>query len=401
MPKESNGTEDDIRKLKKIIDGYVSVAKFSSSINIENPKTEVEKFWMYIVTEQNRRNEKDAIRIKEKGEGITNVSSFPLVEERHLNHLINWSKSIEEKEVNGKRRVNGLMFNKKYRIYDQKFADVYYWIDNFVLENGLVSSYFIWLLRLRSIFNYKPEYETTRMKTPRFVEKKRPDYMTAANSPYYFSLQEGLRSLHKMVSFKSESLYLMDLGLNAQHLKQTRKYCKCEILKNDYKKYNKDVGNLKHFSWKIMMINEYIHKFGFFFYGDTSIKYLNIEVPKTWEKVKDIGMLSLCGTHNDASSAFMHPDQLKTLGPMIPRYQLSLQVMAGGNLLVYDNLILRIILKFWLSCAFDQKCIGNRYGNCHMGERLVRYNGCPRFDQSAINLITNQIFQIIPILWGP
>ena len=110
-------------------------------------------------------------------------------------------------------------------------------------------------------------------------------------------------------------------------------------------------------------------------------------------KTHGVLMLSRAGVSNFAVT---HPQMYHYLPSNQSELKRTRMMEAGAELLYRTHLVYNNVIKWWVLCALDQKCIApitdTRCTFPTPAHSFTVYANCHRFDQSAINILLANLY---------
>ncbi|CAL1527710.1 unnamed protein product [Lymnaea stagnalis] len=223
--------------------------------------------------------------------------------------------------------------------------------------------------------------------------------ITGASANHFAESQGLIQSLHKNVfpKFNNISLYYYDFGLDKGQLEQLMRHCRCKVLKFPVHLLPTNATrNIKCFAWKVLIIEAHLTKTDMLIYADTSVRFNSTKNEDLFTDLANKGLLlSLSDryvrpvAHNTAPSMFKY---FNIQPCSVANFQ---ELEAGFVALLNQPFTRQVLVQTWAACAMDPNCMcpEGSHDLQHCDGGLRKYAKCHRFDQSALTLITLQLFQ--------
>ena len=227
---------------------------------------------------------------------------------------------------------------------------------------------------------------------------KRLVVVTAYSSNHF---REGIGIIASVQKYLPQTkILLYDIGLTAKQRSKASKYCNVEVRTFQFGKYPEHVQKLGTYAWKPLIIREVSQEYDVIMYGDSSLRVISPNIGKAlacllefpFLDASPIPMPIISLTHNGTIDYLHFPpfrQHMATWGT----------VQAGCWLMLANDIMKEKVIQPWADCALHQECIAPAGASvtCHKNafEREdVRYMGCHRFDQSALNIILAKAFGV-------
>ncbi|CAF1188624.1 unnamed protein product [Rotaria sp. Silwood1] len=267
-----------------------------------------------------------------------------------------------------------------------------------ISDNGhiVIKQNFISYLKLVSNYlsNVIKNKHLTWSKTTKDKIQK-PVIILAAHSLFYDALQASMRTINDY--FKNSTVAIYDLGLITTQLNMIKENCeRCIIIPFPFAQIEHvaaHIRTLRYFAWKPIVVQDAVHRFGSIIYGDTSIRYKTSNFDRLLldNLIRGFSCRELPGHYLPCFTSF---GTLLWFQETISTFD-DIYIAEAGFLAVTDNFLSRLILKTWVTCALDEKCI-TPLGWTTRCKRIVGSTMIHRYDQSA--LVVTLSFYFFPSL---
>ena len=222
----------------------------------------------------------------------------------------------------------------------------------------------------------------------------------ALSSNHFNETQKMLQNLHEVVFpvLKNFTLVIYDVGLEPGQVQLLKKHCRCTVFTFPFHKFPAYFRTMKCFAWKMFTISAHYTQADVLMWLDASIVTRNVSALLTMiERVKTRGIQLRC--NNKARPPNPHytlPQMFEAFGDSPCAHFDFRQCETTWALFHNEPLIEWAIIRPWLSCAANEKCI------CPVNQTLVQYCGqappntlgnCMRADQSALSLVMAKLFR--------
>lgn len=220
----------------------------------------------------------------------------------------------------------------------------------------------------------------------------------AFSSNHYIEAQDMLGSVQQFLP--KTRIIVYDIGLSAAERANLNTLCNIELRTFNFDKYPLYFKEHLNFGiWKPFIIQQVSTETDLLLYVDTSIRLIQ---PLNKAIFSLLARFPLQGTHSPTRIAqYTHDNTFKHFG--ISRESMrGFTTIQAGCLLMYINKEMRQLLDMWVDCAMNKECIypdGARTKKisgqpCEEKQNFssVEYNGCHRFDQSALDVILVRLF---------
>ncbi|XP_050412675.1 uncharacterized protein LOC126827408 isoform X2 [Patella vulgata] len=240
-------------------------------------------------------------------------------------------------------------------------------------------------------------FKESDFRTPTQPEQKLPRIVTAVDSSQFYQVQGLIRHLAEDVNSVGDVyLIIYDIGLNTGQRFLLMNQCNCIVRSFHFQAYPDHVADISNFAWRPLIIQAALEETGSVLYVEPTTRFKN---PNSLELFRKRGtrhfylwdketFSSVVGYTDKGMFDFLEEKRCEFVDTGL----ISTDIMVFYKTNITWNSILRPLL----ACAFNQNCIapqGARSNYCfHI--RHPRTTGCHMFDQSAISIITNRVFQI-------
>lgn len=244
-----------------------------------------------------------------------------------------------------------------------------------------------------------PESYTSQFKgtpSPKELEHL-PAIVTAVASADFFDVQGLIKQINEEIrpAFKNINFLIYDIGLYNRELEIIRTHCKCEVRTFRASSFPDHVADISNFAYRPILIQTMIEEFGSVLWlspstrltraGDLSqLKYRGERDFFVWQPQEFIGLV-----------AYTNPKMFEYLKEHRCCYTESGLIDMSALVFYRTNDSWTNIMKPWLKCALNKDCIvppKSRYEGCfHM--RKPKTTGCHRYDQSALSIIMDRMYQ--------
>ncbi|KAK6177591.1 hypothetical protein SNE40_015662 [Patella caerulea] len=289
------------------------------------------------------------------------------------------------------------------RIYDDSDLDV-------PCENKLSvyhDSDFIQKHNLNRVMNYPVGdslpylksfgFKESDFRTATQPEQKLPRIVTAVDSSQFYQVQGLIRHLAEDVNSVGDVyLIIYDIGLNPGQALLLMNQCNCIVRRFHFEAYPDHVTDISNFAWRPLIIQAVLEETGSVLYIEPTTRFKSSNSLELFRKRgtrhfylwDEETFSSVVGYTDKGMFDFLEEKRCEFVDTGL----ISTEIMVFYK----TNITWNSILRPWLACAFNQNCIapqGARSDYCfHI--RHPRTTGCHMFDQSAISIITNRVFQI-------
>ena len=129
---------------------------------------------------------------------------------------------------------------------------------------------------------------------------------------------------------------------------------------------------------------------------DSSVRLISANFTDIFSQAvhKTHGVVMLTSTGH-SNFAVTHPGMYHYLPSKVDSLKITQQWEANCMLIFRTQQVYNNILKWWVLCALDQKCIAptsQRACKFPKHDRYKEYASCHRFDQSAINILLANMY---------
>ncbi|RNA17927.1 tripeptidyl-peptidase 2 [Brachionus plicatilis] len=190
--------------------------------------------------------------------------------------------------------------------------------------------------------------------------------VTDGRRKYFERFKKFLKIKKKL--FSSNKLFVYDLDMETSMLEEIRSIGSCEIRRFGNNVYPPHFKNLKTFSWKPVIIQEVMKemkKNEFILFVDNSIDFRPHLLWDVKDKANRIGMDWFGETYQQSNGLYM---------------------FESNHILMKKNFLSALIMKVWVSCALDKKCIITN---------LVKKHSIYKFSSRFTNDTTHDIFPFL------
>ncbi|KAH3827209.1 uncharacterized protein LOC127881861 [Dreissena polymorpha] len=224
-----------------------------------------------------------------------------------------------------------------------------------------------------------------------------PPIVTAVSSDDFYHVQSLIRQWREEIkkSHPTTKFIIYDIGLYESELNLIKAHCECDVRHFDAKIFPNHVADIRNFAYRPIIIQSIIEEFG-------SILWLNPNMLLT--RASDLNQLKYRGKRD--FFVWTQPDYVNTLAYTDPamftymkesRCCFSDSGLVDVSTMVFyrTNTSWGDVLKPWLMCALSASCIAPptaRYSGC-FELRAPRTTGCHRYDQSALSIVLERMFQ--------
>lgn len=247
------------------------------------------------------------------------------------------------------------------------------------------------IIYLKQVSNYLSDGFKSEHGNWKTNQVQKPVIILAANAHFYDTLQASMKTVDQHLKDYSVAIY--DLGFTANQLQIIRDNCvRCMIIPFPFaqiEKVSPHVRNLGFFTWKPIVVQDAVRRFGSIIYGDTSIRYETSTFDRLLidNSIRGFSCRELPG----------HYLPCFTLGGTFSWFNESLSsyddiyIAEAGFVAVTDNFLSRLVLKTWVTCALDTNCIApqNSKTQCR---RTAGSSNTHRYDQSAMVVVLSYYF---------
>ena len=222
--------------------------------------------------------------------------------------------------------------------------------------------------------------------------------VTGISSNHFMEVLDMIGSVHHFLP--NTKIILYDLGLHENQLQLIYALKNVEVRNYDFSKYPNFRGGpgLGGYTFKVHIINEISKQYHLFLWLDSSVRILQ---PLTNGFLQRLSRFPLAAGKRHVPGkyivAFTLDSSLKYLN--ITREDMRDVVgFESGILLFRMNNITRYLIDHWVDCALHIECMHGIIGNfehikCNWSvPKSIAYNGCHRYDQATINLLTVKYF---------
>ncbi|CAF1020303.1 unnamed protein product, partial [Brachionus calyciflorus] len=217
-------------------------------------------------------------------------------------------------------------------------------------------------------------------------------FVMASDKTFYETLKHSIKLKNKY--FPKRQLVIFDMGMKDNMIEEIKELCKCEVRnfdKNFYSKFSTHFSNLQTYSWKPIIIQEVlneIEKDTILFYMDTSIKLKSNQIGNLIERTNSYGIST---RYLDLKlSCFTDSRMFEWFGETSKQYS-DIQTLEANLIVLKKNFLTSLIMKAWVTCAFDENCIAPKgssiYGGLKNWFKGCHACGCHRFDQDAFTIV--------------
>ena len=199
--------------------------------------------------------------------------------------------------------------------------------------------------------------------------------------------------------FPTHQVYYYDWGLKPAQVEELKTLCNVHYRPfnlNEYPASKHQFGRPLYQSAKIFCIMDTLIDHNGVFWLDASIRFLNRTIMnRIFSMVVKNGGFMFTSTTEHSSYAVTHPDMYKYLPTDLEVQKKLYQGVTYAVLMyktkkVYDN-----ILWWWFLCSLHAECMTPILNLlCHFKEddNMLTYANCHRFDQSASNILGNNLY---------
>lgn len=224
-----------------------------------------------------------------------------------------------------------------------------------------------------------------------------PTIVTAVSSADFYPVQSLIRQWKEELKpvYKDAKFIIYDIGLYPRELELIKTHCDCEVREFRSSIYPKHVADISTFAYRPIIIQTIVEEFG-------SVLWTNPDMLFT--QASDLKQLMYRGTRDFffwqpkefiGTIAYTDAKMFQYLGESRCCF-LETGMIDMGTLVIYrTNASWINIMKPWLKCALNHDCIAppkSRYSGC-FEVRSPKTTGCHRYDQSALSIIMDRMYQ--------
>ncbi|XP_014664173.1 PREDICTED: uncharacterized protein LOC106806676 [Priapulus caudatus] len=234
----------------------------------------------------------------------------------------------------------------------------------------------------------------------------RPVFTTGFDDSHFHEGQEYVRMFQDELR-PDYDLVIYDLGLSTDNNKWVQDNCGCKLRPFEFNNYPPHVRDLENFAFKLMILQEMLHEFGFVFWTDTSFR---LESDWTKERLEHIltdtrdGLGVSMWSNNLPQSCFVHPGMYEFLEES-PDDFVDTSALEGGAILIHNNRwVQQNLFTPWLMCGLHWECIapeGASRDSCMLDNMGTTDHCCHQYDQAAMSLIMERVFHFNPEYYRP
>ena len=198
-------------------------------------------------------------------------------------------------------------------------------------------------------------------------------------------------------------IIVYDIGLSVGEKTQLSNYCNVEIRAFNFRKYPSYVKTLDKYAWKPIILSEISREYEVVLFGDASLRIHQPPVERIVRLLLEFpyvpgprGAIPITTLTHDSTLNYLGFNMSR---PMAAK-QMNYTIESGLYCVWFTDVIREKWVKRWLDCALHEECIAptgtSPYG-CKFDLLKISdgaYIGCHRFDQSALNVIMYQEFDL-------
>lgn len=224
-----------------------------------------------------------------------------------------------------------------------------------------------------------------------------PTIVTAVSTADFYPVQSLIRQWKEEIKpyYKDATFIIYDIGLYETELNLIKAHCGCEVREFRTSAYPNHVADITNFAYRPIIIQSIVEEFG-------SAIWMNPDMLFT--QASDLKQLVYRGTRDFfmwqpkefiGTIAFTDPKMFQYLGESRCCY-LEAGLVDMSTIVIYrTNTSWSALMKPWLKCALNHDCIApakSRYSGC-FEMRSPKTTGCHRYDQSALSIIMDRVYQ--------
>ncbi|XP_046574165.1 uncharacterized protein LOC124282256 [Haliotis rubra] len=227
---------------------------------------------------------------------------------------------------------------------------------------------------------------------------KRVLIITGASSDHFLESQGLIQSLHQNVfpELNNYTFVYYDLGLKAKQIQQLKKHCQCEVRRFPVEKMPPMHQKLRCYTWKAFIIEANIRLADILIWADASVRFHKSTIGPLLKEANAKGIMMEAGLYPFSVSDHVQKIMFDYFAEQTCYFAQVGEMQATFLVFKNERFIREAILKPWLACALDSRCMcpsdPEKLLMCNINVR--KYNKCHRFDQAALNIILAKLF------WG-
>lgn len=225
-----------------------------------------------------------------------------------------------------------------------------------------------------------------------------PTIVTAVSTADFYPVQSLIRQWKEEIHnvFKEAKFIIYNIGLYSRELELIKEHCNCEVREFRTSAYPNHVADISTFAYRPVIIQTIIEEFG-------SVLWMNPDMLFT--QASDLKQLIYRGSrdfflwqpkHFIGTVAYTDMKMFEYLKEPRCCYMESALIDISTMVFYRTNITWSVIMKPWLKCALNSACIAppkSRYSGC-FEMRSPKTTGCHRYDQSALSIILDRVYQI-------
>ncbi|KAK3598589.1 hypothetical protein CHS0354_009784 [Potamilus streckersoni] len=236
---------------------------------------------------------------------------------------------------------------------------------------------------------------------------KLPVFVTGASSNHYLESQAMLRDFHNKILAKYNDVKLIyyDIGLSETERNQVKRYCRCEVRIFPFDKYPVHVRHLTGYTWKVLIIQIVLNEFGYAFWLDASMRFINMNLFSELElKVEKYGISSWDFGYSLAVT--IDPDTYHFLREDPCLFVNKPSCGTGGILVKRSSFTLEYIMRPWVSCALTFGCMVNKRSKQMLkcpsfDPKDWTLGACQRYEQAVLSIILWRLYGRYDVVMFP
>ena len=212
--------------------------------------------------------------------------------------------------------------------------------------------------------------------------------VSAVSSNHFMEAKDMIGSAQKYLPTRLIVMY--DLGLEENEREELRKFCNVELRRFEFEKYPPHFISWHMYAWKPIIIRKLLtQEADHLFWADASVRF--VEDFET--SLSKMDKFPIKGHHREFDIIQVtHTGTLRYFN--MTRESMQNVVGIDSEMVLFKtSKVMMHILDLWCDCAMHEECIAPqmailnpcKYNRVKKGS--IRYIGCHRFDQSALNII--------------
>ncbi|ESP01308.1 hypothetical protein LOTGIDRAFT_157486 [Lottia gigantea] len=228
----------------------------------------------------------------------------------------------------------------------------------------------------------------------RTIKSNIPTIVCAASSNHFAELQALFLHIDTKIRryFPNIQVVFYDIGLNEQERNLILNYGKVKMRRFDFNRFPPHFRILHLCSWKPVIIQELLREVGFVMYMDTSLRPNPSQLKEYFTLSESTGHLFRAHPATPKypftipTNTFFGTFEYFMVPPCL--FHDIPEIESGYMILRSNNIISLLIMRSWLTCALQERCIMplGAENRTACSQSNMDYHNCHREDQSALGI---------------